>query len=281
MAVLRGGPGCEASPRAPHKGPCGAEDPDGGRGGTREPAWRGVSRHRVAPGEGGEPRGAHPAEAPGDVPPVQGAGGARHHGDPDGGGADDPLRDGRDPRRCRDADVRPPGPIRSGGVRGRAPRGEPARGELPLRPSRLREAGRRVRHGLRGGEWHGGVRRGRGGGGRLPGARPLRGERRRWGEPLPDPVRPAGHDAERGRDHPGLREALVRPRDNRPAAGTRGEGRVARKPRVQRRLAHRARPAQPPHLRRGCGAGGAREGGEPGRAHAGRLPREGSRVGAG
>ena len=58
--------------------------------------------------------GAHQAEAPEHVSPVQGAGRPRHHQGADGSRSDDALRDGRHPGRRRHADVHDPGPLRGG-----------------------------------------------------------------------------------------------------------------------------------------------------------------------
>ena len=93
--------------------------------------------------------GAHPEEAAEHVPPVQGAGGHRHHEGADGGRPDDALHDGRRAGGRRHADVDVPGPVRGRRVRGRHQRRQPARRQLAVRPARVRQARRRVRRDVR------------------------------------------------------------------------------------------------------------------------------------
>ena len=69
--------------------------------GRGSPARRRLPRHRL---RAAAPRSIQ-QKLPGDVPPVQGAGGRRHHQGADGGRPDLPLHDGRRPRGCRDAGV--------------------------------------------------------------------------------------------------------------------------------------------------------------------------------
>ena len=84
-----------------------------GQGGPRLAARRRLPRHQLP---AGRPR---PAQAALDVRAVQGARRRRHHGGPDGGRADDPLRHGRDPGRRRDRARRPcPGLFAAGEVAG-------------------------------------------------------------------------------------------------------------------------------------------------------------------
>ena len=92
--------------RAPHPRPRRPLHRPRDQGRPRQPAWRRVPRHLVDQGEAAERRGAHPQEAAEHVPPVQGAGGHRHHHRADGNRPDDALRDGRRARwtatrRCR------------------------------------------------------------------------------------------------------------------------------------------------------------------------------------
>ena len=70
---------------------------------------------------------------------------------PDGGRPDDPLHDGRRPRRRRDRGHDRARAVRGGRGRGRDARREPARRQLALGPARLRAAGRGGRRGARGG----------------------------------------------------------------------------------------------------------------------------------
>ena len=81
--------------------PRGALHQPRGEGGARVPARRRVPRHRVDQGEDRRLRGAHQAQAPEHVPPVQGAGRPRHHEGADGGRPDHALHHGRHPRGRR------------------------------------------------------------------------------------------------------------------------------------------------------------------------------------
>ena len=97
------------------------------------------------------PAETRPAQAAVDVRAVQGAGRRRHHDGTDGGRADDPLRDGRDPGRCRDRRDDRPRAVRGGRGRRRDARREPARRQLAVGPARVRGADRGRRGGPRGG----------------------------------------------------------------------------------------------------------------------------------
>ena len=133
--------------------PAGAAAP--GRGGpvdqlrdqgrARLPARRRVPR-RVHPAA----RRGDPAEAAVDAPPVQGTGRRRHHQGADGGRPDLPLHDGRGRGRAGHRGHGRARAVRGGRGRGRYARLEPARRQLPVRPARLRPAGRPRRGGLRG-----------------------------------------------------------------------------------------------------------------------------------
>ena len=94
-------------------------------------------------------RGAHQAEAPQHVPPVQAAGGHRHHQGADGGRAHHPLHDGRRAGRPREPDVHGARPVRGRRVRRRAARRQPPGRQLALRPAGVRQARRRARGGVR------------------------------------------------------------------------------------------------------------------------------------
>ena len=102
-------------------------------------------RHRLDQGEDQGLRGPHQAQAAEHVPPVQGAGGPRHHEGADGGRPDHPLRHGRHPRGRRHADVHDPGSLRGGRVRVGHQRRQPSRRQLAVGPHRVRQARRRVR----------------------------------------------------------------------------------------------------------------------------------------
>ncbi len=90
-------------------------------------------------------RGVHPPAAAVHVPPVQGAGRRRHHGRADGDRADLPLRDGRCRGRPRHRCQHRRGPLRRGRGRRRHARVQPAGWQLPVRPARVRPAGRAQR----------------------------------------------------------------------------------------------------------------------------------------
>ena len=111
--------------------------------------------------------GDGPAQAAVDVRAVQGAGRRRHHEGADGGRADDPLRHGRDPGRCRDRRDDRRRPVRGGRGGRRDARREPAGRELAVGPAGVRGADGRRRGGPRGGRRRGALRRpGHGPGGR-------------------------------------------------------------------------------------------------------------------
>ena len=84
-----------ATARAVDPGQRLARDLHGGQGGSRIAARRRLPRYQLPA------RRPRAAQAAVDVRAVQGARRRRHHGRPDGGRADDPLRDGRHPRRGR------------------------------------------------------------------------------------------------------------------------------------------------------------------------------------
>ena len=161
-----------------------------GEGGSRQPARRRLPRHLLAP-----QRRGHQAEAPGDVPPVQGAGRRRHHQGADGGRADGALHDGRHPRRPGDAGVAHQGPLRRRRVRGGDARREPPRRQLAVGPARLR-AHRRAstRRSTRRRRGAAGARRRRDRRGHARGARAVRSRRR--AEPVSPPRGPEGQDAD-------------------------------------------------------------------------------------
>ena len=125
--------------------PRGALHQPRGQGGARLSARRRVPRHRLDQGEAQGLRGAHQAQAAEHVPPVQGAGGPRHHEGADGGRADHALHHGRHPRGRRHADVDDSRPVRRGRVRVGHQRRQPARRQLAVGPDRVRQARRRVR----------------------------------------------------------------------------------------------------------------------------------------
>ena len=101
-------------------------------------------RHLLDQGEDPERARAHPQEAPEHVPPVQGAGGPRHHHDADGSRPDDALRDGRGQGGRRHADVDDSRAVRGRRMRGRHQRREPSGRQLAVRPAGVRQAGRRT-----------------------------------------------------------------------------------------------------------------------------------------
>ncbi len=141
-------------------------------------------------------RRAHQEEAAEHVPPVQAAGGHRHHQGADGGRPDHALHHGRHSRRRRHADVERAGPVRRRRVRGRACTApiawaairspicwSSASAPASTPPSSPRSsAATQVDAGA-----------GRSGGARDAGA--VRARRRHPGRrgPVPDPVRAAGH----------------------------------------------------------------------------------------
>ena len=141
-------------------------------------------------------RRGHQAQAPGDVPPVQGAGRRRHHQGADGGRADGALHDGRHPRRSRDAGVAHRGALRGRRVRGGDARRQPARRQLAVGPARLRAHRRAARGQVREGDARRRVaRRGRDRGGRRA-RRSRRSTRAEGPNPFLAPRRPQGQDAD-------------------------------------------------------------------------------------
>ena len=116
-----------------------------GEGGPRLPARRRLSRHRVDQGEAAERRGAHQAEAPEHVPPVQGARRPRHHQGADGSRSDDALHHGRHPGRRRLADDDRAGSVRRGRMRVGHQRRQSSWRQLAVRSDRLRQACGRIR----------------------------------------------------------------------------------------------------------------------------------------
>ena len=185
---------------AAHAGPLAARHrrprhPQRGEGRSRQPARRRVPRHFLAPHGRG-----HQAQAPGDVPPVQGAGRRRHHQGADGGRADGALHDGRHPRRSGDAAVAHRGALRRRRVRGGDARRQPARRQLAVGPARLRAHRRAPRGQVRQEPRSRVDRRGRDRGRRAGGAGALRASR--GAEPVSAPRRSQGQDADPRRHHP-------------------------------------------------------------------------------
>ena len=84
-----------------------------------------------------------------DVPPVQGAGGRRHHEGADGGRPHLPLRDGRGRGRPGHRDVDGPRPVRRGRVLRRHARQQPPGRQLAVGPAGVRPAVRAGRGGVR------------------------------------------------------------------------------------------------------------------------------------
>ena len=142
LEVHPGGQELAPPARAAHPRPRGAQDHERGARGARQPARRRVPGHRLD--QGAHPQGgrAHQEEAPQHVPPVQGAGGHRHHRGAHGGRPDHPLHDGRRARRRRLADVDGAGPVRGGRVRRRASRRQSPGRKLAVGPAGVRQAGR-------------------------------------------------------------------------------------------------------------------------------------------
>ena len=105
-----------------------------------------------------ERRGTHQAQAAEHVSPVQTAGRHRHHAGADGGRPDDALRDGRNPRRFRHADVARARLVCGGRMRGGNQRRESAWRQFAFRSFGFRKTRRRIRGEIREGEF---VRRNR------------------------------------------------------------------------------------------------------------------------
>ena len=222
------------------------------QGGPRQPARRRVPRHRLDQGEAPQRRRAHQEEAAEHVPPVQAAGRHRHHQGADGSRARPRTTSwaasaSTATRRCPTV----PGLFAAGEVRRRAARRQPAGRQLALRPAGLRQARRRVRREVRQGARRGGDRRRRS---------RRRGASRRWrrsSAAAAESPYQVQHDLQ---DMMQDLVGIVRSEDemqrgarrHRRAQGSapRRVG-VARQPRVQPRLAHRARPAEPADRLRG------------------------------
>ncbi len=247
-----------------------------GEGRPRLSARRRLPRHRLDQGEAPGRRGAHQAQAAEHVPPVQGAGRPRHHEGADGSRPDDALHHGRHPRRRRHADVDHPRPVRRRRVRVGHQRRQPPRRQLAVGPDRLRQARRRVRGRVRAAERrrHASTtarssaamqrRRSRRSSAATAARTPTRCRRTCRTRCRPSSASSALEDE--------MQEALD-------AASQGFKERAARvgvvgPPRVQHRLAHGARPAQPADGVRGDHALGDRAQGEPRRP----LPRGLSRT---
>ncbi len=191
-------------------------------------------------------RRAHQAEAAEHVSPVQGAGRHRHHQGADGSRPDHPLHHGRRARRRRDADVAGAGAVRLRRVRRRHQRGQSAGRQLALRPARVRQAGRRVRGQLCAGTMPApAIRADQVEAATAWALAPF--EQRGREGPFQIQQDLQDDDAGPGRHRPARGRNAARPGGaGRPApAGRAGQG--DGQPRIQSRLAHGARPAQPAH----------------------------------
>ena len=166
--------------------------------GPRLAPRRRLPRHQLP---AGRPR---PAQAAVDVRAVQGAGRRRHHGGPDGGRPDDPLRDGRHPGRRGDRRHDRDGPVRRGRGRRRDARREPARRQLAVGPARVRAAdrGRRGGRTRRAATTSRGCRPGRGPGGAGASSRRRSSGAATGESPYRAPRGPPGGDAAPGRHLP-------------------------------------------------------------------------------
>ncbi|CAK7281267.1 Succinate dehydrogenase flavoprotein subunit [Streptomyces misionensis JCM 4497] len=251
-----------------------------GEGGPGLPARRGLPGRLHADAGGGDP-----AAAAVHVPPVQGAGGRRHHGGADGGRADLPLRDGRCRRRLgHGGGARGAGAVRGRRGGGRHARLQPARRELPVGPAGVRSPRGPVRGRVRAGTGPkaSAGERGAGrpglGGGAAPLLRRGRGRGGADGEPVhPAPGAPADHERPGGHHPPGGRDGAG-PAQARRAAVARRPDRHRGPPPVQPRLAPGPGPAEHAAGQRVCGAGGAGADGVARRPHPGGPPGDGPRL---